>query len=82
MPHNPTRFPFAPIHAAAGYPNLLALARTLNVTSRTVHRWKHNGLTWLQADRAATRLGHHPSFLWPEWWDLELGAELQDSRAA
>lgn len=28
------------------------------------------GFTEAEADRIAIRLGEHPSYIWPNWWDL------------
>jgi hypothetical protein len=41
------------------------LAEDIGVTDRTVTRWVKQGcISELAADRAATRLGVHPSFIW------------------
>ena len=68
MTHLPIRFPYAPLEAAAGYPSSKQLAARCQVSSRTIFRWKKNGLTWTQADDAATRLGAHPAIIWSHWW--------------
>ena len=45
-------------------------ARYLQVTPHTVAQWIRNGLHEWTADRiACTRLGVHPSTIWPEWFD-------------
>lgn len=50
-------------------PSDRTLGALLGVTRRTIQRWRHDGLTELDADAIATRLGHHPSALWGEqWW--------------
>lgn len=41
----------------------------LGISHSTALRWQRNGLTDVQADRAATAVGLHPCLLWPEWWD-------------
>lgn len=45
-----------------------ALAQALHVSRATARRMVANGLTDLQADRAALAIGLHPSLLWPTWW--------------
>lgn len=46
------------------------LAEYLGVSRRSVVRWQRTGITSLWADRLAVRLGHHPSYFWPEWGRL------------
>lgn len=47
------------------------IAAEVGVHSRTVKRWRHTGLTWDHADKAAIRLGSHPALIWGnEWWAL------------
>lgn len=46
-----------------------ALAEACGVTRRTVSRWRHRGLTWDKADKAACALGLHPASVWGgDWW--------------
>lgn len=47
------------------------LATALGVSLRHASRLIAHGLTDLQADRYACRIGFHPSVLWPGWWDIE-----------
>lgn len=42
-------------------------ALRFGVTRRTVHRWRHHGLTTVAADEAACRVGLHPVLVWPTW---------------
>lgn len=65
---NQARFDFEPLAQAAGSPSGLALARRLGVTDRTIWRWKAEGLSDHQADRAACALGRHPVSVWPDWY--------------
>lgn len=44
------------------------VAGLLGVEDRQVYRWRLYGLSERQADRLCTRIGRHPSELWPEWW--------------
>lgn len=48
------------------------VANVIGVTRRTVQRWQSGQLlnVW-NADLVATRLGTHPSLVWPDW-QLEL----------
>ena len=43
------------------------MAEACGVSTRTWQRWKVNGLTDHAADEAATRLGLHPSAIWPDY---------------
>lgn len=37
-------------------------------SDKTIHRWREEGgLTHRAADKAATKLGLHPSMIWSEW---------------
>lgn len=47
---------------------LVVIAELARVDRRTVHRWRHEGLTLEVADDVAVRLGFHPSEVWPDWW--------------
>jgi hypothetical protein len=58
------------------------LARMLGTTARTVHRWKSEGLTPRQADRAAVAAGTHPLLVWGlQWLIAEIGTDLRKSAA-
>ena len=61
------RWPLAPLLVAAGHPPVTVLAARLGVATRTISRWRHNGLTDDQADRAAVMLGYHPLNVWTDW---------------
>jgi len=61
------RWPLAPLLDAAGHPPITVLASRVGVAARTVWRWRHNGLTDQQADRAAIALGYHPLNIWTDW---------------
>lgn len=41
-----------------------AVAEAIGVTRRSVQRWKHDGLSVLDADRVAAALDTHPAELW------------------
>lgn len=43
-------------------------ARMLGVTSRQIQRWKKDGLTARQADRAAIAADLHPLLVWGQAW--------------
>lgn len=53
-----------------------ALAELAGFAPRSIHRWRHAGLTELVADRVAIALGAHPAVIWPEWFAPELLEEL------
>ncbi len=86
------RFPFAPLQALVqrryGMDVSPAfVAEVFDVSTRTLIRWKQNGLMFQSADRAAVAVGLHPSLVWPEWWsvpwaDVELPQSVADSPAA
>ena len=65
------RFDAGPLleHAARRYGTTSAtqLAPSLGVHRRTIGEWKRKGLPLNTADRAAVRLGVHPSHVWPDW---------------
>jgi hypothetical protein len=83
------RFPFAPLGliVARRYgPDVSpqTVAELFDVSTRTLSRWKQNGLMFQSADRAAVAVGLHPSLVWPEWWvvpwaDLDLDYPSDDS---
>lgn len=43
--------------------------RTCSVSATTWARWGADGLTSIEADRVATRLGLHPVQVWHDWDD-------------
>lgn len=54
-------------------------AELLGVHQRQLYRWRHQGLTWAQADLLAVRIGFHPGDVWGrDWWALE--GEQDDER--
>lgn len=69
------RFDFAPLRryvtqqAGVSTYSLQQIARDLGVCESQPSKWQRRGLTTAAADRAAIRLGLHPSLLWPEWWE-------------
>lgn len=77
LKHRP-RWPLAPLMAAAGLtPDAVSeLAVRLDVDRGWLQRLKHLGLSDEQADAWATRLGWHPSLVWPEWDSGLTGAAL------
>lgn len=47
-------------------------AEALGVAPRQLDRWKRDGVTWVQADELAVRIGQHPGTVWGrDWWSLE-----------
>lgn len=75
--HRP-RWPLAPLMRAAGLaPDAVSdLAVRLDVDRGWLQRLKHLGLSDEQADQWATRLGLHPTLIWPEWDAGLTGAAL------
>lgn len=65
--HSVRPFPLTPAVRSCG--SVLELARRTGVHARQLHRLRVHGLTAVQADELAVRLGHHPVELWGErWW--------------
>jgi FixJ family two-component response regulator len=62
------RYEFDVLERAAGGGSARELAEQFGVTSRTIFRWRANGIPDLQADRAAIAIGEHPAILWPTDW--------------
>lgn len=66
------RFSLAPLEEllrAQGGSSVKRLALLMGTNERQVHRWRHHGVTWAQADLLAVRAGLHPAELWPQWFD-------------
>lgn len=62
------RLPFDDLHREAGLENFTLLSVRLGLSSRTLHRWKNNGVPLRDADDVAIRLGSHPDYIWPNQW--------------
>lgn len=58
-----TTYPMAPVEEAVP----VNLARKIGVGSATIARWRRNGLSSVDADRVATKLGLYAPDLWPEF---------------
>ena len=43
------------------------IADVCGVNRMTVYRWRNQGLSTFQADRAAVAVGFHPLNVWPDW---------------
>lgn len=67
--HPPANPKIAEQEEGSGRITAQRLAEATGSTPATVWRWRRYGLPLYSADRAATKLGLHPSHLWPEWWD-------------
>jgi hypothetical protein len=61
------RFDLEPLATALGATCDGDIAQATETCRRTVQRWKHDGMTVDQADRAAVKAGFHPANIWP-WW--------------
>ncbi len=76
-----TRFDFEPLARLAAnqyrdtnetaISDIGRVAARLDISRATVNRWQRDGLTHLQADRAACLLDMHPAAIWPHWLDDE-----------
>jgi hypothetical protein len=52
---------------------LIEIARYFGVSKAAVSKWRERGLSCVQADELAVRLGLHPCELWPDWLDESFG---------
>ena len=62
------RFQFADLVALVEARSARELAEILDISPRTVHRYRKGGLSAIQADRIAVSAGFHPAEVWPDWW--------------
>lgn len=62
-------------------PSCIDIARQLGISSRTWHRWAHEGLGFWRADEIAVSLGVHPMTIWLDWLDVSLEIDREDSPA-
>ena len=46
-------------------------ATLLDLKRSTVLRYRAKGCRYFEADDVATRLGVHPSRIWPDWYDVD-----------
>lgn len=61
------RFPIEDLQRVINAETDADIANATGFCRRTVQRWRHNGLTAINADRAAIRAGYHPANIWPHW---------------
>lgn len=53
----------------AGY-----IQKAIGCTRSLPYHWKRRGyLTDQAADHAAVKLGVHPCFIWPDWFEIDMG---------
>lgn len=62
------RFQLADLVALVEQRSARELAELLDISPRTVHRYRRTGLSAMQADRIAVSAGFHPAEVWPDWW--------------
>ena len=62
------RFSLTDLEILIGATSDRDIAQATDSTRRTVQRWRHQGLSARQADRAAVRAGFHPANIWPHWY--------------
>lgn len=65
------RLPLGPLERLVKPRNDDELALALGASRRSVTRWRQRGIDWWIADVLATAIGLHPSWVWPQWWDLD-----------
>ena len=63
-----TRWPIEAVLDACANPPVTVFAARLGISTRTVWRWHHTGLSDTQADTIAVTLGYHPANIWPHWY--------------
>lgn len=61
------KWPLAPLLAAAPSLSQRAVMARLNVSGTDIVTARNAGLTDRQADNWSTRMGWHPSMIWPAW---------------
>lgn len=49
-------------------------AIALGTNRQQISRWRRVGLSEPSADRFSNNLGIHVGLLWPEYWDVDIGA--------
>jgi hypothetical protein len=69
------RLPFAPLTTSRAFRSEHEMAKALRVSAATLRRYRTEGLDAYQADRAAIRLGSHPSIVWPDWPTITEGEQ-------
>ena len=43
---------------------------TIGITRHQFNNWRKNGIHLYSADKLAVSLGYHPSYFWPEYWEI------------
>lgn len=74
-PQRQERFPIGPLAAELerrGYTTLRSQAAFFEVDGSLWYRWGRSGVRLREADRLAIRLGRHPSWFWPEYFDTTM----------
>lgn len=76
------RYALQPLMRVMGFPEGLgskhpevsdaALGVRLGVTHDVVQQYRKRGLSWVQADELACRVGLHPVLVWPQWGDVKV----------
>lgn len=57
------------------------VARLLNISTRTVHRLRHTGMSPWTADRLALAAGYHPFAVWGDrWLEAAASAAVREAR--
>lgn len=75
-----TKYPANDMQVAAveqrnGAPSSVRMAEVFGFSDQVIRTWRSRGLTVWTADTAACRVGLHPSYLWPDWFDLPAFAD-------
>ena len=61
------RFPFNEIESFLDETRVTELVAILGFCAELIKRFREQGMTVDEADRAATTIGVHPSLIWPQW---------------
>jgi hypothetical protein len=54
-------------------------AESIGASRSKLKNWRRNGIRLYAADRLAISLGHHPSYFWPEYWEIPTTPRTPDT---
>lgn len=66
------RFPIEKLEEKLRKPDQtdLEFVATIGATRNKLRNWRRYGIRFYSADELAISLGYHPSYFWPEYWDV------------